>query len=118
MSSTRNNNMPGEYCLEQISNKQEQNYSTYKGKRTNNIYLLPCAGINPAQVPGNVLSKNSIDIESFLLGINSSNLVNPQKSITPQINRIKNVSFYERLQPYLPEPLAIEKYQRPDIFHR
>jgi len=118
MASTRNNNMRGEYCLEQVSNKQGQNYATYKGKRTNDIFLLPCAGINPAQVPGNILSKNSTDVESYLLGINSSNLVNPQRPVQPEINPLKNLSFYTRLQPYLPEPLVIEGCQRPVIFRR
>ena len=118
MASTRNKNMRGEYCLQQVSYKSGYNYNLYEGKRQNNIALQPCAGINIGQIPANQLSHNSTDIESFLLGINSSNLVKAQPKFTAQINCIQNLSFYNRLQPSLPEPLAVEQNQRPVIFRR
>ena len=110
--------MAGEYCLQQVSYKQGENYNTFKEKRTNPTNLLPCAGIRPGQIPGNVLSKNSTDIESFLLGINSTNLIRPRPNFTAKINCLQSLSFYERLQPYIPEPLIIENCQRPVIFRR
>ena len=118
MASTQNKNMPGEYCLQQVAFKQESNYTSYKGKRLCNKNFLPCAGILPGQVPAQVLSKNSTDCESFLFGINSSNLVNPTPKVSVQLNCLPGLSFYSRLQPLLPQPLVIENCQRPEIFRR
>ena len=45
MASTRNKNMPGEYCLRQMSNKHSTNFMTYEGAGLNTNNFLPCAGI-------------------------------------------------------------------------
>ena len=118
MASTRNNNMPGEYCLRQMSNKHSTNYNTYEGAGMNKVNLLPCAGILPGQIHNSILSKNSTDVESFLLGINSSNLVDPSPEFNAKLKCHKLLSFYQRLQPSLPTPLVIEGCQRPIIFRR
>ena len=118
MASTRNKNMPGEYCLQQVAFKQESNYNTYKGKRLCKKNYLPCAGIRPAQIPAQVLSKNSTDVESFLFGINSSNLVKPAPKFSAELNCLPGLSFYNRLQPMLPQPLILENCQRPEIYRR
>ena len=118
MASTRNKNMPGEYCLHQMSNKHSTNYNTYKGAAINKINLLPCAGILTGPTPNTVLSKNATDIESFLLGINSSNLVDPTPPFNAKLKCNGLLSFYNRLQPLLPTPMVIEGCQRPTIFRR
>ena len=118
MASTRNKNMPGEYCLRQMSNMHSTNFMTYHGAALNKTNLLPCAGVLHGKVPNTVLSENSTDIESFLLGINSTNLIRPRPNFTAKINCLQSLSFYERLQPYIPEPLIIENCQRPVIFRR
>ena len=78
---------------------------------------FPCAGINmPMMVNGynnQVLSNNAPDIESALFGIGSTNLVKPKPNVRPELKYIPNVSFFNRPQNYLPEPLVVEKYQRP-----
>ena len=84
----------------------------------NKTNFLPCAGVLHGKVPNNVLSKNSTDVESFLLGINSSNLVDPTPQFNAKLKCHKLLSFYPRLQPSLPTPLVIEGCQRPVIFRR
>ena len=75
MASTRNNNMPGEYCLQQKSYNQGSAYLLNKSKRVASHSTIPCPGVNHGQVPNTVLAYNATDIESSLFGINSSNLV-------------------------------------------
>ena len=118
MASTRNKNMPGEYCLRQMSNKHSTNFMTYEGAGLNSNNFLPCAGILHGKVPNNVLSQNSTDVESFLLGINSSNLVDPSPNFNAKLKCSGLISFFNRPQPSLPTPMVIEGCQRPKIFRR
>ena len=61
----------------------------------------------------NTLSHNPIDIESMLFGINSTNLVKPQKPIKPELKRVPTSKFFDRLPVHMPKPLVIENEQRP-----
>lgn len=118
MASTRNKNTKNDYCLEQRENRQFENYTTYNLKRTAYDTRHPCFGVNVGYRPNNVMAYNATDIESSLYGINSSNLVNPQPEVKPELKTHKSVSFFDRPQVYVPEPLIIEDCQRPDIFRR
>lgn len=115
MASTRNNNTPGDYCQQQKSYKQSLDYNEYQYSQVGRAYknALPCMGITPSHMPREAFSQNSIEIESALFGINSTNLVNPQKPVVPQLKQLPGVSYFERLQTFMPEPLVVEKYQRP-----
>ena len=113
MASTRNKNMTKEYNLEQRINDSICTDRTYVQRNTAYNTALPCAGINIGHMPNHVLSFNATDIESSLYGVGSTNLVKPQKEMTPRIKSLPSVSFFDRLQPMLPEPLVIEKNQRP-----
>ena len=77
---------------------------------------FPCAGINmPIMTNGynnKILSRNAPDIESVLFGIGSTNLVKPKAAVTPELNRMPHISFFNRLPVYLPEPLVVENCQR------
>ena len=64
-------------------------------------------------MPMNTLSHNPVAIESALFGINSTNLVTPQAPTVPQLKSVKEVSYFERLPVYMPDPLVVEKKQRP-----
>lgn len=115
MASTRNRNTPGNYCLEQKEYKQFENYTLYPNSQYGAAYTtrLPGVGLLPAQIPWNKLSHNAADTESFLLGINSTNLVNPAPCFVPEITKINSANIYEQSPVYIPEPLVIEKNQRP-----
>jgi hypothetical protein len=115
MASTRNKNTPGNYCLEQKQFHESAQYTLYPNSQYGAAYQtnLPGNGLNPAQIPGNQLSYNAPDIESFLFGINSTNLVNPAPVFTPEFKNIGPVNIYKKETIYIPEPLVIEKNQRP-----
>ena len=118
MASMRNKNMPRDYCLEKESYKKRSDYHLYKTKRTAYTNHLPCAGINVGYMPNNVLAWNATQIESDLYGIGASNLVKPKEAAHPRLKKLSDLAFFERMDTYIPEPLAMEANQRPDIFRR
>ena len=115
MASTRNNNTPGNYNLEQTKYYSTRNYETFVNSQYGMAYnpALPTFGINPTHMPRETFSANSIDVESALFGINSTNLVSPQKPVNPELKTIPTISFFERLPLLMPNPLVIENKQRP-----
>jgi hypothetical protein len=115
MASTRNRNTPGNYNLEQREYQQSQIYTLYPNSQYGAAYntKLPGNGLLPAQIPWNKLSYNAPDTESFLFGINSTNLVNPAPCFVPEIVKLNSANIYEKTSIYMPEPLVIEKFQRP-----
>ena len=115
MASTRNKNTCSNYCLEQRITTQSLNYLEYRNGASGAAYspAIPCAGIIPSQMPRDVFSRNSVDIESALFGINSTNFVEPQKPVVPELITLPEVSFFGRMQMVMPDPLVVEKFQRP-----
>ena len=115
MASTRNRNTPGNFCLEQREHKQSENYTLYANSQYGAAFntRLPGNGLMPAQIPWNKLSYNAADTESFLFVINSTNLVNPAPCFIPEIAQLSATNIYEKGTVFIPEPLVIEKNQRP-----
>jgi len=112
MASTRNKNTSGNYQTEQFAFSRQADYSI------NPIYGLPSQtnypgdGLYGASMPRTELSPNAVDIHSYLLGINSTNLVSPETPVTPQFTPIKTLSIINRLPIYMPTPLIVEPNQR------
>ena len=115
MASTRNKNTPGNYCLEQREYNHSEQYTLYKNSQYGEAYNTKLAGngLNPGQMPWNTLSYNAPDVESFLLGINSTNLVTPAPVFVPELKCLKSANVFEKGPTFIPEPLVIEKNQRP-----
>ena len=115
MASTRNINTPGDYCLQQREFQQNMNYTLYTNSQYGAAYNTRLAGngLNPAQIPWNKLSHNAPDIESFLFGINSTNLVNPTPCFHPELKKLDSVNVFEKGTVFMPEPLVVRKDQRP-----
>ena len=115
MASTRNKNTPGNYCLDQRQNVGIESWQLYTNGANGLAYdtRLPGNGLNPGQLPWNTLSYNPADIESFLFGINSTNLVNPAGPLRPELKTLETANFFEKGAILMPEPLAVEKKQRP-----
>ena len=113
MASTRNINMQSEYCLEQKMNENICKDRTFELRRTAYNNALPCFGVNVGHMPNYVLSNNATDIESNLYGVGSTNLVKPEREFTPRLKKLPGVSFFERPDTVIPEPLVIENNQRP-----
>jgi len=117
MASTRLNNSAGEYCLQQRGYNRALDFEMYKFKCIPKESVMPGLGVNmPMMTNGynnNVLSKNASDVESALFGINSTNLVNPRQPVHCQAKKLPETSFFPLPKKFLPEPLVVEKCQRP-----
>lgn len=115
MASTRNNNTPGDYRLQQKQFKESMQYNEYVNSQYGEAYstAIPCLGITPSHMPRNTLSSNPIDIESTLFGINSTNLVNPQPEVKPQLKTVPMKSYFEKTPLIMPKNLVVYKNQRP-----
>jgi hypothetical protein len=117
MSSTRNINTTGNYCIEQEKYKNASNYALYPYSQYGVAYdtKAPGNGFLPGQVPANQLSNNSVDIESFLMGINLTNLVNPAQNLSPDLKCLETVDIYKNPVVYMPIPLTVSTKNRPQI---
>ena len=115
MASTRNKNTPGDYQLEQWAQQRRFEDITYIQARRPVQPLFPGNGLNGARIPGKDLAKNDCDIESFLFGIGSTNLVTPLSPITPDINNLASLNVMDRIPMILPKSLIVEPNQRPNL---
>ena len=115
MASTRNKNTKGDYCLEQRDYQLNRNYIISENSSYGRAYneAIPDLGIMPSRMSRDTLSHNPVDIESFLRGTGSTNLVTDYCPPTPEYKQLNNVSFFERLETFIPQPLVVEKGQRP-----
>jgi hypothetical protein len=115
MASTRNINTRGDYGLEKNYYDLGKKYYGYKYSQCGKAYYdsIPSLGMMPDHMPRDSFSHNSVDIESALLGINSTNLVNPQKPIKPDFKKLPTSNFFNRIPIIMPKPLVVEDKQRP-----
>lgn len=117
MASTRNKNTRTDFKIEQNTQNLARNYvafeNGYAGKAYEPALAFESVGILPTKMSREHFSSNSVDIESALFGINSTNLVEPQNTVVPHLKQLPEVKFFDRMAVFLPEPLVVEKYSRP-----
>jgi len=117
MASTRLKNLPREYLREKKINQDINNYEMDINKKMPTKSVLPDLGINVGNMGNayyhNILSKNTCDIESDLMGINSTNLVEKKQPFQPQLNQLPFKKWFELPTAFVPEPLVINHNQRP-----
>jgi len=116
MACTRDKNSPANYCLEQKAIKSTRDNLSYYYSPNGHAFrpALP-EHYNVTHMPGDVLSKNSTDIESALFGINSCNLVKPRDKVYPELNKLPTVSFFEKPEFVEVEIVKQNKSERPII---
>lgn len=102
-----------DYRQEEIRKQKIMQYSLSHGG--NNDVQYAGNGFLQGRMFASQLSHNSVDIESNLFGINSTNLVSPVMNFQPQLRTDVTTShLYEANRTvYMPEPLVIERNQRP-----
>jgi hypothetical protein len=113
MASTRNKNTAGDYKLEQKNNTGISNYSSpaFYGQPQHTYF--PGNGLLTGRMASENLSRNSCDIESQLFGIGSTNLETPKAPCVAEILPHSSLNVIDRLPILVPEPLVVEKNQRP-----
>ena len=115
MTSTRNKNTSGNYQAEQWSLNQQRQYLDYEHAPNGRPIQSHFAGdglLMGRMVPTE-LSHNSNDIESFLFGIGSTNLVESKPIPVPEIRNLESLSIMYRIPIIIPQPLVVDLNQRP-----
>ena len=117
MASTSNKNTTGNYDAEQRQYRDHLAFQQYIHNSAGQAYTthLPGNGLLAGQVYSANFSKNNIDIESFLRGTGTTNLVEPEQStnVTPEVIGLDSLHMHEKLPVILPRNLIIENNQRP-----
>jgi hypothetical protein len=115
MASTRNKNTPGNYCQDQRQNTQIESWQLYINGANGFAHdtRLAGVGLNQGQMPWSTLSHNPVDIETFLFGIGSTNLVEPVKPLKPELKCLNTANLFKKQDIIMPIPLAVSKTQRP-----
>jgi hypothetical protein len=117
MTSTRNKNMISDYRLQNLYNNNLFQYNLYQNSSyglPSNSNIMPNIGYLPSKMSRDVLSNNAIDIESRLKGIGSTNLVEPQKPLKPDINNLEFKDWFDINRTIImPFPFVHENENRP-----
>lgn len=117
MASTRNKNTTSDYQLQQFEFQKLRDYDSYLGKVVNTNTCLPGNGLLAGKMPSMTLSRNYTNIESDLFGIGSTNLVTSKPPVIPIFKTVRCLDIYDKDKVLMPQPLIIEKYQRPSFLH-
>jgi len=115
MASTRNKNSQGDYNAEQMINKSIDTYATYIQSANAEAYTNHFAGdgLLVGKNARSTLCNNYTDVESQLFGIGTTNLVEPKSKVYPEMKHMQSLCIIDRLPVLIPEPLIIDKNQRP-----
>jgi hypothetical protein len=111
MASTRNINTKGNYDLQQKQYEERANYLLFKNSQYGEAINTEMAGngLLQGKLPRNKMSFNPIEIESFLFGINSTNLVKPEPVFTPALKNMSTRDIFQKENTIMPLPLIIER---------
>jgi hypothetical protein len=109
MASTRNRNTLGNYQLFLKENRDNALYTLNKEAGVSYHTGLPGYGLLPGQLPRDTLSGNPVDTESFLFGINATNLVTPRPCFVPQTQNLPSVNVYVPKPVVMPAPFVLDR---------
>ena len=118
MTSTRNKNTQLNYNLEKFNIEKLFNENLYLHSSSGRPIseCIPALGYMPSHISREALSNNSIDIESQLRGIGSTNLETPCEPVIPSIKNLEFKDFFDRQQTIImPYPMVYENNQRPSL---
>lgn len=115
MTDTRKKSEKGDYNLEQNITFGVLDYYFNSENRYGNPVntFLPGNGLVGQNVSRVNLANNSLDIETMLRGTGTCNMVQKPENIVPDLRTIKTLDMFESQPTYLPEPMVVQKGQRP-----
>jgi hypothetical protein len=113
MASTRNKNTRVNYAMELNKSIHMQEYMLHTDYGEKEVTYLPGIGFGGAQMPSTQLSSNPVEIESFLLGIGSSDLTKPTAVLTPELTCLPHIDLFKQRSIVMPDPFYAQADQRP-----
>jgi hypothetical protein len=117
MTSTRNKNMPNEYKIQQQFNSNIMDNNLYINSQYGKPIseYIPSVGYMPSHMSRDSFSNNSIDIESTLYGIGSTNLVNGCQTVVPSMKNIYFKNWFDRPNSVIMPPPMFYNQERPNM---
>lgn len=112
MSSTRNINNKTNYNVKEKQHNKIFVHNTYLGKGNNNNTTFFELGTNPA-FKRDQMTNNSIDVESMLRGIRSTNLEGDSFSVVAENKNINVKPLFEKPRFVMPSPFEHSTIERP-----
>jgi hypothetical protein len=113
MASTRNRNTSSEYNTEQNAHRTLFRHNMYNGAGRHESPALPLIGSNPSKMYAGHLTSNSVDVETQLRGIGSTNLEGPSFKVDPRFYVLDEVSYFDRKPVVLPPSFLHNPNERP-----
>jgi hypothetical protein len=115
MASTRNRNDRGNYQAEEHALSEQRSWLSFRNQGNGQAFTNNYAGdgLLMGKMGPMVLSRNYVDIDSYLKGVGSTNLVTPVGPVQPQYKELESLAIIEKTPLIMPEPLRHIKYQRP-----
>lgn len=113
MSSTRNKNNRGNFELEFNDNKAYF-HETVDESRIYQTNYLPGEGLLGGAYPLNIMANNQVDIETAILGIGSTNLIDPKENTVNlgDFKMLKSLNVSSKQHLVMPRPFISEdKYK-------
>ncbi len=117
MASTRSKNTPGNYASEQTAFSRQFDSVIYSNGASGQAYQTHFAGngLLPGKCGSMNLSHNYADVESYLWGVGSTNLVNPKADPVVQLKYIQSINVAERTPMIIHAPFTPLQNQRPQF---
>ena len=116
MACTRDNNSWGNYYLEAKGKRKIRDSILFENAPNGHasVCAFPMYG-NPSKLPADNLAKNYVDIETYLLGIGSNDLVQKRQEVRPEFIKQPTIQFFDQETCIIPAPFNINNNQRPFI---
>lgn len=114
MASTRNLNTTEDYFLEKKMNTEIIQQRLYDGFGINKQSGLFIDGVNPSKMHSSQLSTNSVDIESMLRGIRSTDMEGPSFNVAPLLKPIREKSYFDKIPMVMPKTYYHSTVERPN----
>jgi hypothetical protein len=116
MASTRTRNTIGDYNLQQSINTHIQTYALYKNGSSGapHIENMPGDGLGNVGIRGYRQADNQVDIESFLRGTGTADLVNGKYwVITPELRTVPTLNVFNKDRVIAPSIHLPPAFDRP-----
>jgi hypothetical protein len=113
---TRNRNTPGNFALHVRANDRFAEYTLYRDSQYGMAAdtRMPGNGLTPGQIPASQLSRNAVDIESFLFGVGSTDMLAAHRPcLTPQPIPLATANLWDSRPTRMPISFAVPMDQRP-----
>jgi hypothetical protein len=110
MAGTRNKQTMSDFHKYQSEMNKQSEWNTSTILQTP---AFPCSGINVQYTPSMTLSKNAVDIETYLYGIGANNYIYPTSTPPTLLTTLPTVTFAPIPNLYIPKLPPYLQRQRP-----